>query len=319
MEGLRGRPGEKEPGAEGWAPRVQWSPPLAAKQLPRIEPYPAAPGDATMGSWPPAPAGVIMGTPTGLPALFLRLPSPPGSSMSPPPSSRGTSGPFPAPIPSLPPALLALAAVSLLAVGCGGEAPGEDGAPGSSEALASGDPGQPPSAPAQAFLANLALHCGSAYSGGLTLEPPGDDMLTGTEELIVHFRECDGDTLRLPFHIELEETASWDRSRTWVLTPASGDRLELRHDHREPDGTPSERTMYGGFTETPGTPERQDFVSVERTEESGFPRGWRIEVVPGERYTYGTTRRGEWSWRIDFDLSRPVPVPPAPWGHEAGG
>jgi hypothetical protein len=141
-------------------------------------------------------------------------------------------------------------------------------------------------------------------------------MLTGTEELVVHFRECDGDTLRIPFHIEVEATGSWDRSRTWILTRAPGDRLELRHDHRESDGTPSERTMYGGFSETPGTANRQDFVSVERTEESGYPRGWRIEIVPGERYTYGTTRRGEWSWRVDFDLTRPIDPPPAPWGHE---
>jgi hypothetical protein len=170
--------------------------------------------------------------------------------------------------------------------------------------------------PAEAFLGNLATHCDQAYPGGLTLEPPGDDMLTGTEELVVHFRECGPDTIRIPFHVEVEETGSWDRSRTWILTRAPGDRLELRHDHRESDGTPSERTMYGGFSETPGTANRQDFVSVERTEESGYPRGWRIEIVPGERYTYGTTRRGEWSWRVDFDLTRPIDPPPAPWGHE---
>lgn len=168
---------------------------------------------------------------------------------------------------------------------------------------------------ADAFLANLTLFCGQAFAGGLTLEPPGDDMLTGTEELLVHFRECGRDTLRIPFHIEVEEDESWDRSRTWILTRAPGNRLELRHDHREPDGSPSERTMYGGFSETPGTAFTQDFVSVERTEESGYPRGWRIEILPGERYTYGTTRRGEWSWRIDFDLTRPVQAPPPPWGH----
>jgi hypothetical protein len=170
--------------------------------------------------------------------------------------------------------------------------------------------------PSEAFLGNLATHCGSAFAGGLTLEPPGDDMLTGTEELIVHFRGCGAETLRIPFHIEIEDTGAWDRSRTWILTLAPGGRLELRHDHREPDGSPSERTMYGGFTETEGTAHRQDFVSVERTEESGFLRGWRIEIHPGERYTYGTTRRGEWSWRVDFDLTREVPAPPPPWGWE---
>jgi hypothetical protein len=167
--------------------------------------------------------------------------------------------------------------------------------------------------PRDAFWANLAAECGNAYGGGLTLEPPGDDMLTGTEELVVHFRACDAETLRVPFHIELEDEGRWDRSRTWVFTRA-GEGLELRHDHREPDGTPSTNTMYGGFSETPGTATRQDFLSAARSEESGYARGWRVEIVPGERYTYGTTRRGEWSWRIDFDLARPIAAPPPPWG-----
>jgi hypothetical protein len=218
------------------------------------------------------------------------------------PGSRASGGPFPA---------FLLTAGILLFVGCGGDRPAGD----------EGDAAVPSMtvAPSEAFLTNLAMHCGQAFSGGLTLEPPGDDMLTGTEELIVHFRECGADTLRLPFHIEVEATGEWDRSRTWVLTRAPGNRLELRHDHREPDGRPSERTMYGGFSETPGTATSQDFVSVERTEESGYPRGWRIEIVPHERYTYGTTRRGEWSWRVDFDLGHPVDEPPPPWGHGNDG
>jgi hypothetical protein len=211
--------------------------------------------------------------------------------------------------------LVTAAAIVPLVLACGGDqSAGDrepDQTPGQGAPVMTG-------APSELFLTHLAVHCGQAFSGGLTLEPPGDDMLTGTEELIVHFRECGADSLRIPFHIEVEATGEWDRSRTWILTRAPGDRLELRHDHREPDGRPSERTMYGGFSETPGTGSRQDFVSVERTEESGYPRGWRIEIVPGERYTYGTTRRGEWSWRIDFDLSRPVDLPPAPWGHGEG-
>jgi hypothetical protein len=169
----------------------------------------------------------------------------------------------------------------------------------------------------RAFLANLASHCGEAFPGGLTLEPPGDDMLRGDELLLVHFRECpaSGDTVRIPFHIEAEP-GEWNRSRTWILTLADDGGLELRHDHREPDGSPSEVTFYGGFSDPPGTAIRQDFTSAERTESSGFHRGWRIEIEPGVRYTYGTTRRGEWSWRIDFDLTTPVDPPPAPWGHE---
>jgi hypothetical protein len=172
----------------------------------------------------------------------------------------------------------------------------------------------PATSPQDAFWANLAHHCGRAYSGGLTLEPPGDEMLTGTEELVVHFRECGRDTLKVPFHIEKEADGSWDRSRTWVFmrTPAG---IELRHDHRHADGTPDETTWYGGHTRAPGTANRQEFVFAERTAADGSLLGWRVEVVPGERYTYGTIRGGEWTWRVDFDLSRPVPEPPAPWGH----
>lgn len=169
-------------------------------------------------------------------------------------------------------------------------------------------------APQDAYWANLAAHCGNAYGGRLTLEPPGDDMLTGTEELVVHFRECGADTLRLPFHIEDEEDGSWDRSRTWVFmrTPTG---VELRHDHRHEDGTPDDDTWYGGHTREPGTANRQEFVFAERTAADGSLLGWRVEIVPGERYTYGTIRGAEWTWRVDFDLTRTIPAPPAPWGH----
>ncbi len=171
-------------------------------------------------------------------------------------------------------------------------------------------------APQAAFWANLQQHCGQAYSGRLVLEPPGDEMLTGTEALIVHFRECGADTLKVPFHIEQEEAQSWDRSRTWVfMRTAAG--LELRHDHRHEDGTPEESTWYGGHTQNEGTANRQEFILAERRAADGSLLGWRVEIVPGERYTYGTIRGGEWTWRVDFDLSRAVPTPPAPWGHEA--
>lgn len=166
------------------------------------------------------------------------------------------------------------------------------------------------------FFRRLAEQCGEAYPGGLTLEPEGDEMLTGTELLIAHFRECDERQVRIPFHIELEEERDWDRSRTWIFTRHE-DRMELRHDHRKRDGSDDDVTMYGGYSVGEGTAVRQEFQSVARTEESGYFRGWRIEIVPGERYTYGTIRDTSWSWRVDFDLSQPMDEPPPPpWGHE---
>jgi hypothetical protein len=167
-----------------------------------------------------------------------------------------------------------------------------------------------------AFMANLAHHCGQAFPGALALEPPGDDMLTGTEQLLVHFRDCEGEEIRIPFHIEIEGEDRWDRSRTWYLI-RHPDRLELRHDHRRADGAEDARTWYGGFTTGPGTATRQDFLSPERTRAAGVDVGWRVEIEPGRRYAYGTTYDGDYDWRIEFDLSAPLgePIPHA-WGHE---
>jgi hypothetical protein len=172
--------------------------------------------------------------------------------------------------------------------------------------------------PHGAFMANLAVHCGGHFPGRLTLAPEGDTMLTGTELLLVHFLECGGDEVRIPFHIETGAGDGWDRSRTWHVI-RHDDRLELRHDHREPDGAESTRTWYGGFTGSDGTATRQDFVSPERTAAAGSPVGWRIEIEPGVRYVYGTTQDGEYTWRIEFDLSRPHTEPvPSRWGHDRG-
>jgi hypothetical protein len=169
--------------------------------------------------------------------------------------------------------------------------------------------------PRDAFFAHLQAQCNQAFAGGLGLEPEGDPMLTGTEELVAHFRECTDTEVRIPFHVELEDEGEWDRSRSWYVIH-HGDSLELRHDHREPDGSESTRTWYGGFSAGPGTPFRHDFASPERTERAGVPVGWRIEIEPGERYSYGTTLDGDYDWRVDFDLSEPVAEPPPPWGHD---
>lgn len=168
---------------------------------------------------------------------------------------------------------------------------------------------------AERFLDAFANHCGKAYPGRLELEPEGDPMLSGEELLLVHFRDCLDEELRIPFHISADTTGAWDSSRTWYLMRAESG-LELRHDHRLADGSEDQRTWYGGFTETPGTAVRQDFASPERTAAAGVPVGWRIEIEPGVAYRYGTTYDGEYDWMIEFDLSESFDgsVPEA-WGH----
>jgi hypothetical protein len=195
---------------------------------------------------------------------------------------------------------LCSAFVLALLVGCGGdEAPDEM------------------DDPQDLFLENLSAPCGEAFLGRLSVAPEGDGMLTGTEDLLVHFRDCEPEEVRIPFHVEIEDEGSWDSSRTWyVMDVPEG--LELRHDHRESDGSEDDRTWYGGFSVGEGTATRQDFSSPERTEAAdGVPVGWRIEIVPGEVYRYGTTYDGEYSWMVEFDLSEPFAdeIPDA-WGHD---
>ncbi len=169
-----------------------------------------------------------------------------------------------------------------------------------------------------AYWTNFQTHCGRAFPGRLAVEPPGDDMLSGDEMLIAHFRDCSEREMKIAFHIERDGGASWDRSRTWVLRRI-GDQIELRHDHRHEDGSADQSTWYGGFTHSPGTANRQEFEFIDGAPMPGVWRGWRLEIEPNVRYRYGTVRNGEWRWRVDFDLSSSIPSPPPAWGHSAPG
>ncbi|RUO20270.1 hypothetical protein [Aliidiomarina haloalkalitolerans] len=172
-----------------------------------------------------------------------------------------------------------------------------------------------PSAPHTEFFQELASLCGKAFAGTRVVERPGRDLLVGNEQLRVHFRECTDNQVFAPFHIERPEHGDWDRSRTWIYTHYD-DHLTLSHDHREADGKESDDTGYGGATVTPGSANQQLFIFTERTGEQGEVLGWRIELEPGKRYSYGTMADGDWTWRVDFDLSQEVDIPPAPWGYD---
>jgi hypothetical protein len=129
--------------------------------------------------------------------------------------------------------------------------------------------------------------------------------------LVMHVRECAEDEIRVPFHV------GENRSRTWVFTRTDGG-LRLKHDHRHEDGTEDELTWYGGDTRDAGTAERQAFAADAHTAAllpEAATNVWTVEIVPGERYVYQLVREGtERRFRAEFDLTRPVPAPPAPWG-----
>lgn len=175
---------------------------------------------------------------------------------------------------------------------------------------------------ATAFFTGLLALCGQAFEGRMTTNDPADAAM-GAQRLVMHVRECKGDEIRIPFHVGA------DRSRTWVVTrTASG--LRLKHDHRHDDGSSDVLTMYGGDTATSGSASRQDFpvdaesiaLFIREGRAVSTTNTWTIEHRKGRLFAYGLARPAAGNnparrFRVEFDLTKPVPAPPAPWGAEA--
>jgi hypothetical protein len=194
------------------------------------------------------------------------------------------------------PALAVLLAATFAAAGCGRPA---------SEA-----------APAAQWFAAVAAQCGKAFGGRVvTNDPPQPNDPFEGQPLVMHVRTCESGRLLLPFHV------GEDRSRTWVLT-LTGDRLQLKHDHRHKDGSSDVLTMYGGDTTAAGTATRQEFPADQFSKEL-FTREnravsntntWAMEMHAGRAFVYELARPGR-LFRVEFDLTKPVAAPPPAWGH----
>ena len=171
-------------------------------------------------------------------------------------------------------------------------------------------------APQDAFFERLSALCGQAFAGRVAVDTPapaGNDPFAG-KPLVMHVRECSERKLRIPFHV------GDDRSRTWVIAHTDGG-LRLKHDHRHEDGSSDAVTMYGGNTANAGTASRQEFP-VDAESKAMFLREgravsvsntWGLEVEPGRVFVYELARPQR-LFRVEFDLTKPVAAPPAPWG-----
>ena len=168
------------------------------------------------------------------------------------------------------------------------------------------------------FLAAISAHCGNAYAGRIIAnEPPVENDPFEGQALVMHVRECSDSVLKIPFHV------GDDRSRTWVLT-RNETGLQLKHDHRHEDGSEDAVTQYGGTTASAGSAVRQEFpvdaYSIEMFQREGLTASvtntWAMEIEAGKRFIYELARPGGRLFQVEFDLTTPVPTPPAPWGHE---
>ena len=167
--------------------------------------------------------------------------------------------------------------------------------------------------PQDRFLAALRTHCGQAFEGRVTSSDEADRAMAASR-LVMHVRSCSEDEIRIPFHV------GDDRSRTWVVTRTRSG-LRLKHVHRHADGSLDPLTDYGGDTVSPGTAIRQEFPAdafsrelfVARNLPQSVPNVWALEVERAMRFVYELRRPGR-HFRVEFDLTRPVPAPPPAWG-----
>ena len=170
-----------------------------------------------------------------------------------------------------------------------------------------------PLPPAQEdFWRSLRALCGQAFAGKVVEGTAATDAAFANEKLVMHVRACGENEIRIPFHV------GTNRSRTWIVTRSAGG-LRLKHDHRHEDGSEDKITQYGGDTAAPGTAVRQDFPADAHTAAlipAAKTNIWTLVVEPGRIFAYGLRREAEnRRFRVEFDLTRPVPAPPAPWGH----
>ncbi|GHE82306.1 hypothetical protein GCM10011501_08090 [Thalassotalea profundi] len=164
-----------------------------------------------------------------------------------------------------------------------------------------------------AFFNNLKALCGKSFQGQVIVDnaPPSS---FNTSKLVMHVRKCTDRELQIPFHV------GDNASRTWIITK-TGSGLSLKHDHRHEDGSNDASTMYGGHTVDAGWPQVQSFpadqYSKELFIEQGIPQSigntWQMYIYP-EKFTYRLTREGR-EFRVDFDLTKKIANPSAPWGY----
>jgi hypothetical protein len=167
--------------------------------------------------------------------------------------------------------------------------------------------------PQTLFWSRLWALCGHSYAGRVVSADPADREMAASR-LVMHVSTCTPEAVRIAFHVGA------DRSRTWVIgRTATG--LRLKHDHRRRDGSEEVRSRYGGDTVSTGGARRQEFPAdrfsrdlfIRENIPASATNVWAIEIVPGRSFAYALDRADR-HFRIEFDLSRPVPAPPPAWG-----
>ena len=164
-----------------------------------------------------------------------------------------------------------------------------------------------------AFFTAIKQHCGKAFEGKVAVD--NQPSAAFDAKLVMFVRNCDQVELQIPFYV------GDNASRTWIIKK-TGSGLSLKHDHRHKDGTDDAVTMYGGHTQGAGYNQIQSFpvdqYSKELFAQQGLPQSitntWQVYIYP-DMFSYRLVREGR-EFRVDFDLTKPIAVPAAPWGYK---
>ncbi len=167
--------------------------------------------------------------------------------------------------------------------------------------------------PQDQFFDTLSQHCGKAFAGQLVSNDDADADFK-SKSMVMEVRDCSDTVIKIPFHVDE------DRSRTWVISKTANG-LRLKHDHRHEDGSEDVLTQYGGDTQNDGTALRQEFPADDFSKalftKENIPVSnaniWAVEVSD-QLYVYELKRPNR-HFRVEFDLTKEVSSPPAPWGH----
>ena len=164
--------------------------------------------------------------------------------------------------------------------------------------------------PPDPFWEALQALCGKAFEGRMVEGTEPSDEAFAKARMVMHVRTCTPAELRIPFHVGA------DRSRTWVITQAATG-LRLKHDHRHEDGSEDRVTQYGGDTRTADPLLRREFFADAHTAAlipAAAENVWTLALEPGRTFSYALRRERQGRrFRVEFDLTRAVPAPPAPW------
>ena len=152
-----------------------------------------------------------------------------------------------------------------------------------------------------AFFHNIKQMCGQSFEGATQFPDSPDHPLVG-KRLVITIDSCGDKEIRIPFQV------GEDKSRTWILK-LDEKGLLFKHDHRHPDGTPDEVTMYGGWAEAEGTAYRQRFPADADTRKlipEAATNVWLIEIdKEKQEIVYYLERHNEARYRAVFKM-RPV-------------